>query len=143
MKTFGIRLKEMRKAANLTQQQVAERTGVSNTYISALESGRKQAPPRAIVTALAACLGAEETALWNLARSEREDRLRERINGVPTSRHVPRSENSASQACTDTPLPPEFDRAMQSLHDVTGNRQQRLSLAKALEAIAAALREKA
>lgn len=143
MQTFGTRLKEMRKAVGLTQQQVAEQSGVSNTYVSALESGRKQAPPRAVVTALASCLEVDEAVLWDSARREREERLLERINGVPTSRRESRAENSPVLKPASVTLPPELDRALQSLSDVASSPQQRNSLARALEAIAAALREKA
>ncbi len=88
MRRFGDRIRELREQAGLTQWQIAERTGVSNTYISALESGRKPAPPHAIVTALATCLETSEDELWNLARTEREERLRQRIDGIPTSRRT-------------------------------------------------------
>ena len=114
---------------------------MSNTYISALESGRKPAPPRAIVTALAGCLGAEAGVLWNLARSEREDRLRERINGVPTSQRLRRA-NTVSRDTPESRLPPELDDALESLGNLASDPQQRKSLAKALEALAAALRKK-
>lgn len=91
MPTFGEQLKALRSAAGLTQASIAESIGVSNTYISALESGRKAAPPYALVAALAACLGVEEQMLWDPAVAEREERLRQRIAGVPTSRRIRRS----------------------------------------------------
>jgi len=139
MGAFGEALRRFRRAANLTQQEIANRTGVSNTYISALESGRKNAPPRAIVTALAACLGVKESELWSLARNEREARLRARINGVPTSRRVPRT--PAPSAVEDVGLAPELDRALHSLSELATTPEKQRRLAKAIETLTAALRE--
>ena len=134
---FGTYLKQMRLAAKLTQQQVADRTGVSNTYISALENNRKPAPPRAIVTALAACLETDESALWTLARSEREQRLRERVNGVPTSRRVEYADASESAGQPNSSAACVVDKII----DAANTPQQRQSLAKALEILAQALRD--
>ena len=39
-RTFGQALRELRKNAGLTQQQLAERAGTDNTYISHAEAGR-------------------------------------------------------------------------------------------------------
>lgn len=36
---LGVMLKEARKAANLTQEQLAERTGTKKSYISRIERG--------------------------------------------------------------------------------------------------------
>lgn len=74
MSQFGDTLQELRIESGLTQLQVAERVGVSNAYISALESGRKPAPPYAIVSAMAAALTVDEEPLWDVASAEREDR---------------------------------------------------------------------
>jgi transcriptional regulator with XRE-family HTH domain len=37
-----LRLKQIRKAARLTQQQLADSIGVSKSYVSEIESGKKQ-----------------------------------------------------------------------------------------------------
>jgi transcriptional regulator with XRE-family HTH domain len=86
MTGFGQLLRELRKTAGLTQEQLAEVTGVTNSYISALEKSRKPAPPRALVVSLAENLNADATRMWRLARAERERRLRARVNGIPTSK---------------------------------------------------------
>lgn len=44
--SFGEKPRQLRQKIGLTQWQIAERTGVSNTYISALERGRKPPPSR-------------------------------------------------------------------------------------------------
>lgn len=53
-----IRLKELRDARGWTQQQLADASGVSQTFISELESCKKQ-PTVAIAVRLAKALGVE------------------------------------------------------------------------------------
>jgi len=140
MARFGKKIKDMRQELGLTQWQVADRTGVSNTYISALESGRKSAPPHVIVTALAACLQISEEALWSLARAEREERLKLRIDGIPTSQRTPRSSKFAFDNLDTDPSNEVLERAIQALRTSTSGPKQRRSLAKALDALAKSLR---
>lgn len=85
MSRFGEYLVRERNKAGLSQAQLAHSVGLSNTYISAIETGRKSAPPHGHVVAFAACLGVDERALWQLAIQDREQRLRERLEGVPVS----------------------------------------------------------
>ena len=85
MSKFGEYLIRERKKAGLSQAQLARSVGLSNTYISAIETGRKSAPPHGHVVAFAAYLGVDERALWQLAIEDREHRLRERLEGVPLS----------------------------------------------------------
>jgi transcriptional regulator with XRE-family HTH domain/tetratricopeptide (TPR) repeat protein len=61
--TFGVLLKRYRRAAHLTQAQLAERAGFSANYISKLESGARE-PQRATVILFANAL--------ELSTSERE-----------------------------------------------------------------------
>lgn len=140
MKTFGDRIRELRLERNLTQWDVADRTGVSNTYISALESGRKPAPPHVIVTALAACLQTSEEILWKLARGEREARLRLRIDGVPTSQRTARSSNGVVEPLETTPSDDPLEQAIQTLRASAKGTKQRRSLARTLETLAKSLR---
>lgn len=141
MQTFGDRIKEARQELGLTQWQVADRTGVSNTYISALESRRKPAPPHAIVTALAACLQTSEDDLWILARAEREERLKQRIDGIPTSQRTTRTAAATDNLCAD-PSDQVLEQAIQTLRESTQDPKQRYSLAKTLETLATSLRGK-
>ena len=138
VESFGQSLRENRRRVGLTQAELAAKIGVSNTYISALESGRKQAPPRALVEALAASLEVSAESLWGAARAEREARLRLRINGVPTSLRVSATSSSASEAAEDAYLdgvlrplkeslrktdnPEKVVRALKALADSLGNQ---------------------
>lgn len=45
MKTFGERIRELRKAAGLTQREFAEQLGIDFTYVSKIENGRIEIPP--------------------------------------------------------------------------------------------------
>ena len=139
MQTFGSRIKEVRQELGLTQWQVADRTGVSNTYISALESGRKPAPPHAIVTTLAACLQTSEEALWTPARAEREERLKRRIDGIPTSQRTARTSTARSSLDVD-PSDEVLEQAIQTLRESAQDPKQRRSLARTLETLAKNLR---
>lgn len=55
---FGLRLKELRAAAGLTQGALAEASGLSKGFVCDLEQGRKEAPNWVAVLALCAALEA-------------------------------------------------------------------------------------
>jgi len=93
---FGERLVEARKAAGVSQAELASRIGVSDTYISAIETGRKAAPPHVHVQAIAACLDVDENDLWRVALADREQRLRDRLAGVPTGARASADGSTAS-----------------------------------------------
>ncbi len=133
MESFGDRIRKLRQKAGLTQWQVADQTGVSNTYISALESGRKSAPPHAIVSALASCLETSEKALWSLARSEREARLRLRIDGVPTSRRTSSASGAESGDGSVALSEQEFRQAVKTLRRAALDPHQRRRLVQELD----------
>jgi transcriptional regulator with XRE-family HTH domain len=61
---FGRRLRRLREAAGLTQEELAERAGLTPNAISALERGERRRPYPQTLKALADALGltAEETA---------------------------------------------------------------------------------
>src|SRR5438445_12105883 len=54
---FGERLRDLRRAAGLTQEQLAERAGVSPRSISGLERGEGGTPRRDTVALLVRALG--------------------------------------------------------------------------------------
>ncbi len=58
--SFGNRLRQLREAAGLTREQLAERAGMTAHGIAALERGRRQRPYPHTVRALAAALGLSE-----------------------------------------------------------------------------------
>ena len=62
--SFGARLRQLREAAGLTQEQLAERAGLSANAIGALERGERRRPYQHTIQALAEALGlsAEEGA---------------------------------------------------------------------------------
>ena len=64
---FPDRLRELRRAARLSQRALAERVGVDFTYLSKIENGRVEPPSEGallrIAKELAGKLGKDETAL--------------------------------------------------------------------------------
>lgn len=57
MTPFGKRMRELRAARDLTQQQQADHLGVSKAYISALENGRRGQPSLPVVDQICVWLG--------------------------------------------------------------------------------------
>jgi transcriptional regulator with XRE-family HTH domain len=57
MTPFGERIRELRAARGLTQQQQADQLGVSKAYISALENGARGRPSAPFVDQICAWLG--------------------------------------------------------------------------------------
>src|SRR5438445_11058002 len=71
--SFGHRLRRLRVAAGLTQEGVAERSGVSVDGISALENGRRRRPRADTLLLLANALGLgpdQREGLTALARAQ-------------------------------------------------------------------------
>ena len=64
---FGKNLREARIRAGLTQAQVAERTGLTQQYVSQIEAGRQNLTP-ATMTALARVTGHDLRVLLQRAR---------------------------------------------------------------------------
>ncbi len=54
---FGMRLKKLRQGRELTQADLGRKTGVTEAYISMLESGAKKNPSLPLVKRLAKVLG--------------------------------------------------------------------------------------
>jgi transcriptional regulator with XRE-family HTH domain len=140
--TFGEELKKLRKSADFSQAELGDIVGVSNTYISALESGRKPAPPHALVQALSAALNISDKHLWQAARAEREARLQDRINGMPTSLRISKAapESEASQS----DLPSGFSNSSGAIANLVGiisTSSDKESLIELLEALLDTLRE--
>ena len=69
--TFGQRLRELRKARNLSQKTLADKVGINFTYLSKIENERldfAQFPSEELIRKLAAALEADEDELLILAQ---------------------------------------------------------------------------
>lgn len=56
-------LKQLREAADITQDELARKAGVGQPYIALLEAGKKQNPSLAVLKRLARALGVPVTEL--------------------------------------------------------------------------------
>ena len=76
--TFGQRLRELRKAKGLTQEELARKTAISSTYVSKLETGVSTPPRHNVILALAKALdvnSADTDKLFGLAKKMPSDLL--------------------------------------------------------------------
>jgi transcriptional regulator with XRE-family HTH domain len=71
MKTFGEALKEARKASRLTLRRISEIVGLSVSYLSDIEQGRRRAPADDIVGQLETALNITDGSLKRLAERAR------------------------------------------------------------------------
>ncbi len=136
MTTFAKQLRRLRTKQRLTQVELAQAVGVSNTYVSALESGRKPAPPYEIVASMERTLDAEQDTLWRVARKEREARLLKRLEGRPTSITRRRTAHGGPRSVTAHMAEEELGEALQSLREAARSPAQEERLIRALEALA-------
>lgn len=72
--TFGQLIRERRRHANLTQQEIARRIKTSTPYVGHLESGKRH-PSDEIVTRLADALGFDRRDLYFLANPKAKELL--------------------------------------------------------------------
>lgn len=79
MSQFGEYLKQRRKSANLTQEDLARALKVSNTYIHQLETGKIDAPTSRRCRQLAAVLKVPPQELDTIAKQERLKRFAQRV----------------------------------------------------------------
>lgn len=78
---FGEKLRELRKAKNLSQRDLAARVGINFTYISKIENEKldfAQFPSEELIRKMAAELDADEEELLLLAQKV-PDRIRKRV----------------------------------------------------------------
>jgi len=68
---LGAAIKELRKVKNLSQGQLAQKTGLSQTSLSQIERGRKRASESS-VKKICKALGVSESLLY-ISAAERED----------------------------------------------------------------------
>jgi transcriptional regulator with XRE-family HTH domain len=62
-RAFGNRIRELRAATGMTQEDLAERCGLFRTYMSRIETGKAN-PTLTMIHALAGSLSVEVTALF-------------------------------------------------------------------------------
>src|SRR3990170_4824375 len=71
---FGVRLKRLREAAGLTQEELASRAGLTAKAVSALERGERKRPYPHTVRSLGEALGlSDQERLYLLAWVQRRD----------------------------------------------------------------------
>jgi transcriptional regulator with XRE-family HTH domain len=63
MRRFGERIRALRKARNMTIEEIAERSGIRKGYLSGIECLKVNPPSPRVVRALARALGADVRTL--------------------------------------------------------------------------------
>ncbi len=117
--SFGRRLRQLREGAGLTQEQLAERAGISPGGVEALESGRRRSPCAHTVQALADAL--------SLSNEERED-----LSNAARGRAVRPDVSTPAQelALTHVPSPPTLlvgrEREISEIWDLLHTGETRL-----------------
>jgi transcriptional regulator with XRE-family HTH domain len=79
--TFGERIRELRKAKNLNQQEVADKVGINFTYLSKIENGKLESaefPSEETIKKLAKALGGDVDELLLMAKKV-PDKIRKRV----------------------------------------------------------------
>jgi transcriptional regulator with XRE-family HTH domain len=83
MSDFASYLREKRNAAGLNQSELAERIGLTGSYISVLESRKKPPPSDAVLKRMAKALGVDEEEIVEVAHLDRSpDDIRDRIRAL-------------------------------------------------------------
>ncbi len=83
--TFGERIRELRKANDLSQRDLADKVGINFTYLSKIENGKldfAQFPSEETIRNLAQALGADEDELLLLAQKI-PDAIRQKVMRRP------------------------------------------------------------
>jgi len=147
MNLFGQRLRELREAAGFSQSAVADSVGISGTYVCALENGRKPAPPHAVVFAFASFFDVDPDGLWELACTERRERLLARLDGEPTSLRLRRAPARRAEVpppggpLTDVKPNAQLESAIQAIREALTNDEERAKFGHALSLLGEALTE--
>jgi transcriptional regulator with XRE-family HTH domain len=92
-KTFGEHLRDMREARKLTLRDIEEMSGISNAYLSQVESGTRGTPTVPVLRRLAAALGMRMTELlaYSMPDEDDEHEIRRYIGKeIPTRRVIVR-----------------------------------------------------
>ena len=103
LKDIGRRIREIRKARNMTQAELADRMGVSSQTISYVESGKKAIRPENLKN-LAAALGVSADYLLTGDISDKDlRRIRDRISRLNVKQldHLGKIVDSIIAMCFD------------------------------------------
>lgn len=103
---FGVLLRTLREKAGLTQDELAERAGLTGQAVSALERGHRRRPYPNTIRALAAALGVDDSA--RLALIAASGRVRE-----------PASSPTVGRGATLAPPPTRLIGRQQNVDDLT------------------------
>lgn len=76
---IGLRIKRSREAAGMEQEDLAQKAGISQPYLSRIESGRKQASDDTLIAISESLGGAPEVLLTACAACRINATLRERL----------------------------------------------------------------
>ena len=77
-KMLGLRIKELRKSADLTQEKLAELIGIETTSLSGIESGR-HFPSMITLEKIASILNVELKTLFDFQHHTTETEMKEKI----------------------------------------------------------------
>lgn len=81
-KLFGRRLRSIRKALKITQEQIAEEAEINPKYLGELERGEKK-PSFDVLVALSTALGVPLGAFFQFDREERDEKaLRRKLDSI-------------------------------------------------------------
>ena len=116
--TFGELLREKRRAAGLSQRQLADRAGVDFSYISKLENGRLPAPADDTVVRLCEILGCPAEEFFAAARKLPTE-LGESLVGEPAALRF-LQEASRLKLSQE-----EWERMLGNLHGLRGGDEPR------------------
>lgn len=111
---IGYRVANWRRLAGLTQEQLAERVGVSNAYISMIENGSRAVTKRSLLIALATALGVSVTDLTGQpSRPRSRDELAV-YSAVPALRGALDDDPDSIEPITIGQLASDVDQAMRA-----------------------------
>lgn len=114
--TFGAALRQKRRAAGLTQRDLAERTNLDFSYISKLENGRLPPPAADTVVLICQHLGVPPSELLALT-GKLPSAVQQTIGTSPTAQEFLRE--AQEMGLSDE----EWKKMVRSLRDLKGRRR--------------------
>lgn len=111
---IGYRVANWRRLAGLTQEQLAERVGVSNAYVSMIENGTRAVTKRSLLIALATALGVSVTDLTGQPSRPRSRDELAIYNAVPALRGALDDDPDTIEPINITQLTADVHEAMRA-----------------------------